>query len=298
MSTDHVLPEGRNSAGIAEGAFYAPSGAGRFRSNELTRGPWDAESQHAGPPAALLARAIERCPGIGASAADRLVGRITFEILKPVPIAPLEVEAEVVRPGRRVDLVEAALRSGDGEELVAARAWRIRAGEVELPGRLASAEPGSPARAQRGPAGGEGRPVPPERLEPGAAFFPTGHEVGYHVGMEYRFAAGGFLESGPAVCWMRMRGPLVAGEEPSPLQRVLVAADSGNGISATLDFRRYLFINVDLTAHLHRMPVGEWVCLDSLTVPEPTGIGFADSLLWDERGPIGRACQTLLVAER
>ena len=106
------------------------------------------------------------------------------------------------------------------------------------------------------------------------------------------------METGPAVCWMRMRAPLVAGEEPSPLQRVLVAADSGNGISSTLDFRRFLFINVDLTVHLHRLPAGEWVCLDSLTIPEPNGQGMSDTMLADERGPIGRACQTLLVTER
>ncbi len=98
--------------------------------------------------------------------------------------------------------------------------------------------------------------------------------------------------------WMRMRHPLVEGEEPSPLQRVLVAADSGNGVSATLDWGRYLFINVDLTVHLHRPLAGEWVCLDSITIPEPGGTGLADTALYDGRGPIGRALQTLLIDER
>ena len=97
---------------------------------------------------------------------------------------------------------------------------------------------------------------------------------------------------------MRPRVALVAGEEVTPLQRVLVAADSGNGVSAALDWRRYLFINVDLSVHLHRMPEGEWVCLDAITLPEPDGVGMADSALFDERGPIGRAVQTLLVDER
>jgi hypothetical protein len=97
---------------------------------------------------------------------------------------------------------------------------------------------------------------------------------------------------------MRIRRPLVAGEEPSALQRVLAVADSGNGISATLDYARYLFINVDLTVHLHRLPAGEWVCLDSVTVPEPSGIGQTDTVLLDERGPIGLAAQTLMVTER
>ena len=116
--------------------------------------------------------------------------------------------------------------------------------------------------------------------------------------MDYRFIAGRFLEPGPATVWMRMRQPLVAGENPSPLQRVLVAADSGNGVSATLDWSRYLFINVDLSVHLHRLPVGEWVCLDAVTLPESHGVGLADTALFDERGPLGRALQTLLVRER
>ncbi len=97
---------------------------------------------------------------------------------------------------------------------------------------------------------------------------------------------------------MRMRQPLVDGEQPSPLQRVLTAADSGNGVSVTLDWTRFLFINVDLSVYLERMPVGEWVCLDAVTRPQPNGIGVADTLLLDERGRIGRGLQSLLVGER
>ena len=121
---------------------------------------------------------------------------------------------------------------------------------------------------------------------------------GYHTAVEYRFVRGGFVEPGPAVVWMRSRVPVVAGEQLTPLQRVLVVADSGNGVSATLDWRRFLFINVDLTVHLHRLPAGEWVCLDAVTTPEADGIGLADTVLSDEGGRIGRALQTLLVAER
>ena len=116
--------------------------------------------------------------------------------------------------------------------------------------------------------------------------------------MEYRFVSGSFLGPGPAAVWMRPRRPLVDGEEVSPLQRVLVAADSGNGVSAALDWRRWLFINVDLTVQLERLPEGEWVCLDAATRAGPGGIGSADTLLHDARGRIGRALQTLLVSER
>jgi acyl-Coa thioesterase superfamily protein len=140
-------------------------------------------------------------------------------------------------------------------------------------------------------------PQGPEAGEPGQ-FFHTGYDVGYHTAMEYRFIEGAFMEPGPAVVWMRMGVPLLPHEEPSPLQRVLAAADSGNGVSAALDWRQYLFINVDLSVHLHRMPAGEWVCLDAITLPEPNGVGLADTALYDTEGPIGRGLQTLLVAER
>jgi hypothetical protein len=113
--------------------------------------------------------------------------------------------------------------------------------------------------------------------------------------MEYRFVEGAFLEPGPAVVWLRMRHPLVAGEPPSPLARVLVAADAGNGVSTTLDYRRFLFINTELTVHLVREPAGEWVCLDAITRRSGHGAGLAECVLWDEGGRLGRAAQTLLV---
>ena len=126
-------------------------------------------------------------------------------------------------------------------------------------------------------------------------FFPVRNEVGYHTAMELSFVRGAFLEPGPAMVWMRPRVPLVAGEETSPLERLLIAADAGNGVSAALDWRRYLFINTDLSVHLKRLPEGDWVGLDAVTYPEPHGIGLADTVLWDERGRLGRGAQTLVV---
>ncbi len=269
---------------IAEGNRYVPT--------ELTRGPWDPDSQHAGPPAALIGRAVARLDGRAA----RRVGRITYEILRPVPITPLEVRAEVVRPGRAVELVEASLADERGE-VIKARAWRVRDGDVEIPEGLSSED--GPGTIGSSPSTLRPGFVPPGPSEcPPGAFPDTGQDVGYHTAMEYRFAHGGFAEPGPAIAWMRMRVPLVDGEEPTPLERVLAAADSGNGVSSTLDWDRFLFINVDLSVHLHRELAGEWVCLDAITIPERTGIGIADTALYDERGPIGRADQTLLVDRR
>ena len=258
-------------------AFYEPNGD-LFVATELTRGPWDPGAQHAGPPSALLGYAIEQLP----DHSEFQLGRLTFEILRSVPIAPVRAQARIVRPGRRVQMVEAELSDAGGEVLMRARGWRLRTAKLDLPAEaLVASQP----------------PAPPEDGTD-ADFFPTEQEHGYHSAMEIRFVAGGFLEPGPATAWLRMRQPLVAGQPPTPLQRTLVAADVGNGISAALDFRRFIFINVDLTVHLERMPKGEWVGVDAATLPRPNGVGTAESTLFDGHGRIGRALQTLLVSER
>jgi Acyl-CoA thioesterase C-terminal domain/Acyl-CoA thioesterase N-terminal domain len=252
------------------GAFYELR-YGQLVPSELTRGPWDPNAQHAGPPSALIGRAIERCE----PREEMRVGRIAIDILAPVPLAPLSVEARVVRPGRSVELLSATLSGPDGE-LMRASAWRVAVGDQRL------VEDDQP-------------PPGPEHGGP-RDFFPTGMDVGYHTAMEYRFIEGGFLKPGPATVWMRQRGPLVEGEEPSPLERLLIVADVGNGVSAVLDWREHLFINTELTVHLLRPPEGEWIGVDAVTRVD--GVGLAESVLYDERGRIGRGAQTLLVRRR
>jgi Acyl-CoA thioesterase C-terminal domain/Acyl-CoA thioesterase N-terminal domain len=257
-------------------AFYETDGE-VYVATELTRGPWDPGAQHAGPPSALLARAFELMPE-----SDRFqIGRITFEILRPIPIAAARVRTQVLRPGRRVQLVEAEL-SVDGQVLMRATAWRIEIAPLPLPPDALDATPPPPPPEQ----GGEGE------------FFPTEQEHGYHSAMDVRFVTGGFMELGPATAWLRMRKPLVGGEEPTPLQRVLVAADVGNGISAAIDYRKFVFVNVELTVHLERMPAGEWIGVDAVTVAQSTGVATAESVLYDREGRIGRAAQSLVVSAR
>ncbi|MCM2579622.1 thioesterase family protein [Streptomyces meridianus] len=265
------------SASSGETAFYVRTDADRYAPTAFTRGPWDAASQHAGPPAALLGRSVERRPD---GRDDMRLARITYEILRPVPIRPLEISVEVVRAGRGTELLEASLTPEGGEAVMRARALRIRRTAESVPEVL------------------EGPAVLPWQDSAELPFFDVPWDVGYHTAMELRFAAGSFTERGPATCWMRPRVPLVAGEETGALERVLVAADSGNGISSELDFRTHVFVNPDLTVHLHRHPIGEWVCVQARTSIDTAGIGTADASLHDEKGPIGRSVQSLFVAAR
>jgi hypothetical protein len=254
-----------------EGDLFVPSGH--------TRGPWDPGAQHGGAPAALLADAVDGLAGAGGMA----VARLTFEFLGPVALAPLAVAARVVKPGRRLQLAEAEVVI-DGRAVVRARAVLLRRGRVSLPAGATDDEPppgGPPELATRSP-------------------FPAGGEVeGFHrTGMELRFAGGTDYGPGPALAWFRFARPLVEGEEPSPVARAAAAADFGNGVSRILDFERHLFVNTDLSIHLHREPRGEWVLLDARTRIEPIGIGLAVSQLYDADGPLGIAAQSLFVEDR
>ena len=254
------------------GAFYEPLGDGRFRSTPHTRGPWDPAFQHAGPPAALLGRALERC----APRDDFVPARLTFEILRPVPVAELAAAARVVRPGRSVELLDGELTAG-GETVMTVRAWRVKATGAET---VAD------------------RPPPPRPAE--ATPLPAGLAEGFGYGeaVELRFAAGSWQVPGPATVWTRLRVPVVAGEEPSGLQRVLAVADSANGVSAVLPLGDWLFINPELTVHLRRPPRGEWICLDAETAISHGGAGFARSVLSDDDGVVAQGAQSLLVAPR
>lgn len=212
---------------------------------------------------------------------DKRLARVTFDLLRPVPLDPVTVACEVIRPGRRVDLVQASLSAGD-EVVMRASAWRIRTTVLELP--EPTPEPVS------GPEGAAS-------LEPFGS--PATHTDDFYLAaMDIRFLKGAFLAGGPATAWFRARHPLVAGEDNSPLIAVLIAIDSASGISAELDPRQWLFINPDLSVYLSRYPTDDWVCIDARTYIEPSGIGLAGATIRDRAGVIGRSSQSLLVDRR
>jgi hypothetical protein len=275
---------------LAEGELFAPT--------EHARGPWDPRALHGGAPAALIAAAFERMePG-----AELPFARLSFEFLRPVPMAPLKLTTHMSRPGRRVQALEAEL-SAEGVTVCRAKALRIVAAPEDLP---------ELARAQV-------QAAQPESIAPPE----SGHDVLFALddmerksfaasAMEMRFLSGQSLAgelpeqdttsnhvpSGEATVWMRLRHPLLPGEQLTPIARVAATSDFGNGVAAVLPFDKYLFINADLTISLDRRPEGEWVALQARTLLHPGGIGWAQSILHDERGPVGRATQTLVVQPR
>jgi hypothetical protein len=263
--------EGHTVLFVRDGDRYVPT--------PLARGPWSAEALHGGPPAALLARAIEQFEHNATE--PMFVARVTLELLRPVPLAALRLTTRWLRPGRKVQLIEASLHS-DTHEVARATGLRIRQRDLTLPADL----PMQPISV-----------APPEQGEPLApslgSFLPGFHS---HA-VEHRFVHGQLTTIGPATDWIRLTVPLLEGEEPSQLSRVCAAADFGNGVSQILG-GAFTYINPDLTVYLHRYPVGEWVCIDSVTRVEAHGVGLAESRILDRSGTIGRSLQSLIVEAR
>jgi hypothetical protein len=242
----------------------------------FARGPWDPDAQHGGAPAAILMRALEQVTG-----ADRSLqlARVTYELMRPVPLGDLLVSAAVVKPGRKVQLLEASLATPDGTEVVKARAVRIARAPV-------STEPVDM------PAQGGITELHEDTI------FSAGRQMYVNGGVEVRMARGHFYEQGPAFAWFRLKMPIVAGEDPSPLQRLVAAADFPNGISSELSWKEYVFINPDLTVYVEREPRGEWIGLDAQTRVVEDGVGLAQAVLYDAHGRVGRSLQSLYVARR
>jgi Thioesterase-like superfamily len=259
-------------------SIFTPCAEGRYEPTEHARGPWDPRALHGGAPAALITAAFERMePG-----SQLPIARLGFEFLKPLPFAPLELSTRMVRAGKRVQELAAELRAGD-QLICRASALRVQAVPADLPAFSPSPQVALP-RPEQGQ-------VVDFALNPeaGTSFASTGMEMRWF---------GDPWALGPGRVWMRLRHPLLPGEPLTPLTRLTATADFGNGVSAALPFDRFLFINADLTIHLWRPPRGEWIGLDARTLLHGGGTGLAESVIHDERGPVGRALQTLVVQPR
>ena len=251
------------------GAFYRQTDEGRFESSPLTAGPWSADAQHAGPPSALLVRAME--PRTDSSR----LARVSVDVLGPVPIAPLTIEVRQVRPGRSVELLEATA-SIDGRPALVARGWRMRTTPDDFPSVGSHAGPGTEDRPrERGP------------------MLPFAHKDGYLSVVDFSFDSGSGEALGPAAAWGRSRAALVDGETMTGWQHTVVLADSASGISMATDPMASPAINCDLVVSLVRDPDVDWVHLDSETVGGPGGGVLTDTRLSDARGRLGRSVQNL-----
>lgn len=245
-----------------------------YESTEITCSNWDPAIQHGSPPLALLTKAITRL-----AAPPLRVGRVTLDILGAIPVAPVEVRAWVERPGRRISLFAAEMTpAGEdaGRPVARVTAWAVATSDT------------SEVASDRYPAlvEGETQPLP--------------HDwwglTGYLGSVEWRRQVDD--PSGASVFWLSPRGQLVDGEDTTPLDKLMLAVDSSNGVGSTLDFQRFVFMNTDTVVHLHRLPVGADFALRARGSVGPDGVGVTSAEIFDRSGFIGVCAQMLLVQRR
>jgi len=252
-------------------AYFERLGEHRFRATEHTGGAWDLETQHIAPALGLMAHAVEQDRDRRRN--DGLVlTRLGYDILGTVPIAEVQIEVEVLRKGRTVELVEAVL-SDRGRSAVRLRAWLMQP-------RDATAVAGTTHARIPGP----------DELEP---WDPTTvWRGGFIATVEVRRR---LTEPGRAGYWVRTTQPLLADEDVSRLAAVAGLLDVANGMAVRTAPEEVLYPNVDLTAHFFDQPQGEWLGLDTTVSFGPDGVGLTASVVHDERGPIGTSSQCLTV---
>jgi hypothetical protein len=237
-------------------------------------GPWDPNMQHGGAPAALAVWAAEQI----ATPVPMRIARVTIDLMRPVPVAPLTLETEVLRDGRKIQLCAVRLFA-DGKLTVGATILKIKT-QAEPPDGVVEPAIDLPL---------------PDALPPHPADVSSSPFV---TGMSLRAARGSFGVPGPGAIWYRADRTLVEGSQISQAMRAMVAADFCNGTSAVLDFRRWTFLNADLNVSMAREPVGEWILLDAESWIGPDGAGLAMARLADTRGYFGRCVQSLVVEKR
>jgi hypothetical protein len=251
--------------------YFEHIDADRYRATEHVGGGWNPAEQHISPALGLLVHAIEA--DHAARRDQRLrIGRLSYDILGVLPIGVVDIRVTVLRPGRTIELVEAAL-SANGRTAVIVRAWLMQAFDT------------API------AGGElPRIDPPEAIAPWdpASIWPGG----FVRTVEVRKAE---VEPGRAISWLRTDTSLIGGEQVSSTARALSIVDIANGLTPRVPTDQAGFPNVDLTAHLFDSPEGEWLGIDTIVSFGATGIGLTHSILHDRRGPIGTVSQCLTV---
>lgn len=238
-------------------------------------GPWDARMQHGSAPASLVVWAAEAIP----TPVPMSIARVTIDLMRPVPVAPLTIETEVLREGRKIQLCAIKLLA-DGVVVVGATVLKIKTQALALPPDI--------------------RDLPVELPGPDQSIVDPANVAGspFVKCISMRAARGRFGVPGPGAIWFRVDQPLIAGSPVSQAMRAVVAADFCNGTSAALDFRQWTFINADLTVNLARQPVGEWILIDAESWIGPDGAGLAMARLADISGYFGRAVQSLVIEKR
>jgi hypothetical protein len=252
-------------------AYFRRTGSTTFEPTDLVGGAWRTDEQHVAPTLGLLTHLVETDRD-ERGRHDLALARLSFDIWGTYRLETMETAVRLIRPGRGVELVEAEV-SCAGRRAVTLRAWLARTGDT------AGLAGGAPAAV---PGPDETPAWDPTTVWPGA----------FVASIDVRRTA---PAPGRGTVWVRTPHALVEDEKVSATARLAGLLDVANGMSVRADPREIAFPNLDLTAHLHRPPSGDWLGLDTTVTFGPTGAGLTSAVLHDAGGAFGASQQALVV---
>ena len=246
----------------------------RVQPTDHARGPWFGDQQHGAALLGILTRFMERVP----TAQPMRFTRITADLSRPVPMRPFTIRAEAVRDGRRVQSVQAAIEVDDR---IVSRAFATR---IRVDPGLVDAERIPPPRPDDEPPPFADVDTPYPLVDPG-----------FHHCLQVRQLDPEDPLGGRT--WLRLAGPLVEGEEPSPVLRLASIADMITSSAGRLG-PGWISINPEVSLQIEREPEGEWFCMTSTVRFGDDGVGTSEGIVHDRIRRVGRASKSVLNMRR
>ena len=253
----------------------------------FARGPWDPKTLHGRVLSGLVAFEVEtNC--LSDNEVDTFqASRITVDLFRPPPMAPLIVTNQIARSGRRIKVVDVNIASDikgrgivdiargsvvmlkksenpDGE-IWSPTAWEIRSPSEDMP---------APDAAQKGP--------------DSTASLPIWQTVNVQddTGEPYDEYRSQNRKLGVRRAWIRETYSLISGMLPSQLVRIAQVADFANPF-ANSGTKGLNYINADITLYLQRTPVGSWIGTETSYHGADQGVSVGTMSLYDRSGRVG-----------
>lgn len=259
-------------------ALFVPDGERTFVPTTGAVGPWSRDVLHGAAVAALFAGRL--------TPTDRLLGRLTVELLAPVAFAPLQLDVSTSEGGRRVQRQRATLTAA-GRVVAAAQSVTVLRADLDLPAS-ATAHPDPFAAV----------PAPSLTAADPALADVIGWENFHSTAVATRHLRSDDAPGGTHQ-WIALTVPVVAGTPIQGTEIAAAAADfASEAVHRRLPFTEWSFMNADLTVHLTRAPIAGWVGIGTAAVVDAAGGGIASTQLFDAAGRVGQSASTLVVERR
>ncbi|MBP8099090.1 MAG: thioesterase family protein [Acinetobacter sp.] len=242
-----------------------------YRSTILAQGAWNEHEQHMAPATGIICAELEQFSPRN----EMRIGRISLDILGLIPAGEFTISTKVIRPGKTIELIESEMKA-QGKSCIVARTWRMMVQNSKSIQGLEDQQVLGPENAP---------------IWEGIRQWPGGYIQSIQARSHER-------REGQGVVWLNTVHDMVEGQTTSDFVRLMGMVDTANGVVSRQSWPfTWGFPNLDLQIHLHRLPQGQWLGLETIQQYGADGIGLTSSVLHDINGPFGRSEQILTLRQ-